>query len=1026
MKKSKNFFILTVIITFIILYFLFLTNVILSPFNYEIPILLMIGFALFIIGIFYFFINMKRFEYSSISLNFRIINEDSINLIVIILMVITFFIPPVPNSDMIIEWSQISLLNIFRAIVFLIGCSIILGSCIFKIFFPNNTIHQRFGVDPIFIKLVFYPVISFCVLGSLTLILDLLGLQRTYFSIVLFLFILISYSLSLILQRNRNKKIFHNNTKVILSRSTLLILFLAIGIIMVTISIHLKAKYHIDEDLYRILDFTDFIGRQDTELGDYFYYYTTYWSYITFSICALSGIPAVNISVMLSPLIYLSILSLYLLMRSLLIDFKKVYAILSAIFAVSFSYLFYFTNPQIEGELLSLFTYDAFLIFRYKSFATILFTISMALFLILIKKRNDAYVKNSKQNIENLLLIVLAAFFLIQSLMIYYLPVIPALLLILILLVVNSRNIHFLKTYLIFISFLTIFFIFFDIVGNKVFSWTLIRWIFLFLNEPMYLSDLNFETKLIINSCLCYSLLIGFLLLNFLFYKIRLKFSSLAVKRKKNFRIDTKFSFFLISLIFLGFLILEIFLNLIRTIRGLSNFTYILHVFFYNLGFIGILGISMMFFCYIKRRKLFYILFSWLLCIMGIAFSLFFYYYVKDSFINLYNLPRNDFFLMTYWFNRIWHYTIIPLSIFASIGVIKIINYYNSRNFKIPYKVLKSTSIGILISIIVVFSISNTIIAGVKLYNYERILSDEEANIINWVSQNTPRDSKFLCDRDLLVRRIKDITRRDTYRINREFERVLENWEGPDVISKASSNCSIQLIEEIFNRTNILEFVDQNPNGSAEVEFKFFSYQNNGTIEFNIQTSNISKSVWLNFSSYESTLGFSLEIKNEGFYYFNGSDFKKISEITNNVWYKMKFDFEGTDSYYSGLNQYHWKVAINQSEFGEYTFVNNVSNIGFLSMGTSLLHFDYRVLVDDLVVTWNSDFKIEYCLFDYLKIFKYLKKINVRYLILSKENTEYKKETEEFIDIYGELIPLFYKNKLHEYGNLTVYYAPYL
>jgi hypothetical protein len=804
-------------------------------------------------------------------------------------------------------------------------------------------------------------------------------------------------------------------------------LFLAITIIIITTNIHLNAKYHYDGDLYRILNFSDFVGRQDTELGDYFYNYSTYWAYITYSISTLSGIPAINISVMLSPLIYLSITSLYFLMRALLIDFKKIYAILSTIFAVSFSCLFYFINPQIEGEFTSLFTYDALLVFRYKSFAIILFTISIALFLILIRKRNDTHVKNLKQKIENLLLIVLAAFFLIQSLMIYYLPVIPALLLILILLVANGRNIHFLKTYLIFISFLTIFFIFFDIIGNRAFSWTIARQLFRFLNESFYLSDLSFESKLFINSCLCYSLLIGFLFLNLLYYIIRLKFSSLVVRKNKNSKIDAKFMFFLISLIFLSFLILEIILNLIRTLRGLSNFTFILHVFFYNLGFIGIIGIFTMYFCYKKRSKLFYILFSWLVILMGVAFSLFFYYYVKHSFINLYNIPEHDFFLMTYWFYRIWHYSIIPLSIFASIGLIKIINYSNSRNFKIPHHVSKSFPIAIFISIIVFFSISNTIIACVKLYNYnEGFLNDEEAHTINWISQNTPRDSRFLCDRELLVRRIKDITRRGTNRLHRLMEHSLEVWDGPDVISNAPSNCSINLIEEIFNSTNVLEFVDQNPNERAEVQFKFFSYQNNGIVDFYIQTSNMSNSVWLNFTSFEDALGFSLKIKNGGFYYFNGSTFEKITVITNNVWYKIKLDFECTDSYYSGLNQYHWKVVINQTEFGEYAFVNNVSNIGFLSMGTSLLNFDYMVLVDDLNVNWNPNFKIEYCLFDYLKIFKYLKEIDFRYLILSKENTEYKRKAEEIIDLYGELIPLFYKNILHEFGNLTVYYAPYL
>ena len=88
MTINKKFFIPTFIITFIILYFLFLINVILSPFNYEIPILSMFGFVLFIIGVFYFFINMNKFEDTGISLNFRVVNEDLINFILIILMVI--------------------------------------------------------------------------------------------------------------------------------------------------------------------------------------------------------------------------------------------------------------------------------------------------------------------------------------------------------------------------------------------------------------------------------------------------------------------------------------------------------------------------------------------------------------------------------------------------------------------------------------------------------------------------------------------------------------------------------------------------------------------------------------------------------------------------------------------------------------------------------------------------------------------------------------------------------------------------
>ena len=79
--------------------------------------------------------------------------------------------------------------------------------------------------------------------------------------------------------------------------------------------------------------------------------------------------------------------------------------------------------------------------------------------------------------------------------------------------------------------------------------------------------------------------------------------------------------------------------------------------------------------------------------------------------------------------------------------------------------------------------------------------------------------------------------------------------------------------------------------------------------------------------------------------------------------------------------------------------------------------------ITGLNFSWDSDFKLEHYLFRYLKIIDYLKTKNIPYLILSKEPIPYNIEVEEYIDIYGELIPFFYKNKLYEYKNLTIYYS---
>jgi hypothetical protein len=46
---------------------------------------------------------------------------------------------------------------------------------------------------------------------------------------------------------------------------------------------------------------------------------------------------------------------------------------------------------------------------------------------------------------------------------------------------------------------------------------------------------------------------------------------------------------------------------------------------------------------------------------------------------------------------------------------------------------------------------------------------------------------------------------------------------------------------------------------------------------------------------------------------------------------------------------------------------------------------------------------------------------NIKYLILSKENTEFRDIAEEYIDIKQELIPNLYNKKLYEYGNYTIY-----
>ena len=71
MKIRDSLFIITFIISFIIIYFIFLINNYVIPEGYEIPIIPFIGFALIIIGFFYFFIKLNPERIKTYTFKYR-------------------------------------------------------------------------------------------------------------------------------------------------------------------------------------------------------------------------------------------------------------------------------------------------------------------------------------------------------------------------------------------------------------------------------------------------------------------------------------------------------------------------------------------------------------------------------------------------------------------------------------------------------------------------------------------------------------------------------------------------------------------------------------------------------------------------------------------------------------------------------------------------------------------------------------------------------------------------------------------
>lgn len=89
------------------------------------------------------------------------------------------------------------------------------------------------------------------------------------------------------------------------------------------------------------------------------------------------------------------------------------------------------------------------------------------------------------------------------------------------------------------------------------------------------------------------------------------------------------------------------------------------------IGFFGIIGIYLSYFCFKENKNLFLFLFSWIIFIIGLASGLIFLRWVQYPTSLVSDIPKGYYDRLTHWFTRTWYYSMIPLSIFTSIGLIK-------------------------------------------------------------------------------------------------------------------------------------------------------------------------------------------------------------------------------------------------------------------------------------------------------------------------------------------------------------------
>ena len=162
----RNSIISTTICGFIFFYFIYLIQRYIVPNDYSIPFLFLLGASIVIFIFSYCFINLQSNETKLIVLKFKMFNENSIKFLLLIIMCISVFIPPVSFSDTIIDWQHIEMLNYVRAILMFIGCIYLPGANFFNIILPNSDLHKKFDIEPFFLKLIIYPILSLTLIGA--------------------------------------------------------------------------------------------------------------------------------------------------------------------------------------------------------------------------------------------------------------------------------------------------------------------------------------------------------------------------------------------------------------------------------------------------------------------------------------------------------------------------------------------------------------------------------------------------------------------------------------------------------------------------------------------------------------------------------------------------------------------------------------------------------------------------------------------------------------------------------------------
>ena len=718
-------------------------------------------------------------------------------------------------------------------------------------------------------------------------------------------------------------------------------------------------------------------------------------------------------------------------MKVVLSELKEIYSLFATVLVVIYSNLFFFFNNNLVENNLSYLIFDCVINFRYKTFAFITFIVSLALFIAEAKSSEKFNIKLSRNKIP---VIILVAWFSLHSIILYYSPILPIFIYIISFCLFSRNRIQKCHLFLLFLLFFTIFFIVYDVISEFYFSWQTNFLTTYYLN----IKDFGKDDYLYINAVIIYLIL---LVPNILIYVLLQKHQKIISvyplkNRSKNIHFSFKKIFIIFVILFSFFLLLFLIYYSDRKMglaggefkefimyRDLTFLIFYLDLIFSHIGLIGIIGLYFSYYCFKMNKKLFKILTFWIFTILFLASLLIFIRWIEYPYYHPTNIPYSKYYFMVNWFLRMWYYSIFPLSILSSIGLIKMRNFFLSKINEIFNKEIGRFALIIPSFLIIILTFSNTIMSGLYWHNIEYHLSDEDAHIVGWISENIPRDSKILITK-YSFNYIEDIALSDVYFIDVEIYNALDKYNSKYSLWKSTEyigvNCDIKVLDDFSGRKNVLIFEDYSDYDSASIKIDFDNPQDYGYIEFDLLITDNTKIFYVDIGS--GIIPISIIFN--GIHFHNGTNYVKIMDVENNVWYHLRLYFECTNDNYNGLNKFNWKILINGTSFGDYAFTKNSSYISNTLLRSDTGSSNLMFYFDNFIFSWTN-IEVSNLVLNRYKIpiiINRLKGRHIKYYIHNKnKDSYYMKEAEKHIDTEDSLIPNYFKEKLYEHGNYIIY-----